>query len=105
MILNVVADGQTYPVEVPDSMLAEARPIFEKMDMDMDQGWQLGRDWLENPNPEQRCPIAADKLLTALETENRNMQIMMAAYILSKAPHVETVVIDTNGELNETHFM
>jgi len=105
MILNVIADGQTFPVEVPDEMLVTARSLFEKMDADMDKGWQLGRDWIESPNPEERCQIAADRLLTALESENANMQTMMAAYILSKAPHIETVVVDTNGELNETHFM
>lgn len=105
MILNVMADGQTYPIEVPDNMLSEAKPVFDKMDADMNNGWQMGRDWLDNPDPEQRCQIAADKLLTALENENRSMAMMMAAYILSKAPHVQTVVIDTNGELSETHFM
>lgn len=105
MILNVMADGQTYPIEVPDNMLSEARPVFEKMDADMNNGWQMGRDWLDNPGPEQRCQIAADKLLTALENDNQSMAMMMAAYILSKAPHVQTVVIDTNGELSETHFM
>lgn len=105
MILTVMADGQSIPLEVPDNMLNEARPMFDKMDADMDNGWQMGRDWLDNPGPEQRCQIAADKLLTALENDNPNMAQMMAAYILSKAPHVETVVIDTNGELTETHFM
>ena len=36
MILNVVADGQSFPVEVPDSMLAEGQDMFNKMDADMD---------------------------------------------------------------------
>jgi hypothetical protein len=105
MILNVMADGQNYPLDVPDNMLSEAKPVFDKMDADMDNGWQMGREWLDKPDSEQRCQIAADKLLTALENQNQNMATMMAAYILSKAPHVQTVVIDTNGELTETHFM
>lgn len=105
MILNVVADGQTFPIEVPESMLAEAQALFAKMDADMDNGWQMGRFWVDKLNPEQRCQVAADKLLTALETENKPLQMMMAAYILSKAPHIETVVVDTQGEISETHFM
>ena len=36
------------------------------MDQDMDAGWQMSRDWVDNPSREQRCQIVADKLLTAL---------------------------------------
>ena len=105
MILNVVADGQSMPLDVPDSMLAEAQAFFNKMDADMDKGWQVGREWVDSPNVEQRCQVAADRLLTAMENNNRNMAIMMAAYILSKGPHIESVYIDTTGEITETHFM
>lgn len=105
MILNVAIDGQAIDINVPDSMLSEARNFFAKMDSDLDKGYQMGRFWVENPNPEERCQIAADKLLTAVENENKNMATMMSAYILSKAPHIETVVIDTSGEIQETHFI
>ena len=105
MILNVVADGQTFAVEAPDSMLSEASEFFAKMDADFDNGMQMGRFWADNPSVEQRCQYVADKLLTAIETENKNMQMMMAAYILSKSPTTETVVVDTQGEMSETHFM
>lgn len=105
MILNVVADGQSFPVEVPDSMLSEGQELFNKMDADMNKGWKWGREWVDNPNVEQRCQIVADRLLTALENDNKNMQMMMAAYILSKNPMCETVVVDVQGEVSETHFM
>ena len=105
MILNVVADGQTFPVNVPDNLLSDARDFFAKVDADLDKGWQMGREWVDNPTPEQRCQIAADKLLTAMETDNKNMVYLMSAYILSKAPHIETVVVDIQGEMSETHFM
>ena len=105
MILNVAIDGQSIDVNVPDTMLSEAREFFAKMDTDLDKGYQMGRFWVDNPDPEQRCQIAADRLLTAIESENKNMATMMSAYILSKAPHIESVIIDTNGEMHETHFM
>ena len=105
MILNVSIDGQSIDVNVPDTMLSEAREFFAKVDSDLDKGYQMGRFWVENPNPEQRCQIAADRLLTAIESENKNMATMMSAYILSKAPHIESVVIDTGGEMQETHFI
>ena len=105
MLLNVAVDGQNIDINVPDAMLSEARDFFEKMDADLDKGYQMGRFWVENPNGEERCQIAADKLVTAIENENRNMATMMSAYILSKAPHIESVVVDTGDEIQEIHFV
>lgn len=105
MILNIAVDGQNVDINVPDSMLAEARDFFAKVDSDLDKGYQMGRYWVDNPNGEQRCQIAANKLVTALENENRNMATMMSAYILSKAPHIESVVVDSSDEIQEIHFI
>ena len=105
MLLNIAVDGQNVDINVPDSMLSEARDFFAKVDSDLDKGYQMGRYWVENPNGEQRCQIAAEKLVTALETENKNMATMMSAYILSKAPHIESVVVDSGDEIQEIHFV
>ena len=105
MLLNVAVDGQNVDINVPDSMLSEARDFFAKVDADLDKGYQMGRFWVEMPNGEQRCQIAAEKLVTAIENENRNMATMMSAYILSKAPHIESVVVDSSDEIQEIHFI
>lgn len=105
MILNVAVDGQNVDINVPDTMLSEARDFFAKMDADLDKGYQMGRYWVETPNPEERCQIAAERLVTAIENENRNMATMMSAYILSKAPHIESVVVDSSDEIQEIHFL
>lgn len=105
MILNIAVDGQNVDINVPDSMLSEARDFFAKVDADLDKGYQMGRFWVEFPNGEQRCQIAADKLVTAIENENKNMATMMSAYILSKAPHIESVVVDSSDEIQEIHFI
>lgn len=105
MILNIAVDGQSVDIKVPDSMLSEARDFFAKVDADLDKGYQMGRYWVENPNPEERCQIAANKLVTAIENENKNMATMMSAYILSKAPHIESVVVDSGDEIQEIHFI
>lgn len=105
MLLNVAIDGQNVDINVPDSMLSEARDFFAKVDTDLDKGYQMGRYWVDNPNGEQRCQIAADKLVTAIENENKNMATMMSAYILSKAPHIESVIIDSSDEIQEIHFV
>ncbi|HFQ14243.1 MAG TPA: hypothetical protein ENK40_05550 [Gammaproteobacteria bacterium] len=105
MILNVFIDGQPLRLTIPDSMLAEARGFFEKMDADMDRGWQMSFTWVENPDPVQRCQIAADKLYGAYEMENQNLMTMMGAYILYKLPGVNEIHVSTNGNMNETEIV
>jgi hypothetical protein len=51
-----------------------------------------------------RCQIAANKLLTALETQNENLAFLMAGYILTRLPGTKTVRVDTSGEIANTEF-
>ena len=105
MKLNIIVEGRSNAFEVPDTLLVEAKEFFEKLDTDMDKGWQMSRDWVEMPNAEQRCQIAADKVLTAIETDNEKMLMLMAAYILRTMPGVKTVNIDITGDMNETELI
>ena len=104
MLLNVIVDEQSVDLNIPDVLLQEAAEFFERMDKDMDAGWQMSRDWVDNPGREQRCQIVADKLLTALENENRKLALMMAGYILSRMPGLKSVDVDTSGEISNTRF-
>ena len=54
MILKVVVDDQVYPVTVPEEIVSEGSEFFDKIDRDMDNGWQMSREWVDNPNLEQR---------------------------------------------------
>ena len=105
MKLNIIVDGRTNAFEVPDSLLLEAKDFFDKLDADMDKGWQMSRDWVEMPDKEQRCQIAADRILTAIDTNNEKMLMLMAAYILRTMPGVKTVNIDMTGDMNETDLI
>lgn len=104
MILKAIIDDQEYSLEIPAALVAEAEPYFTKLDADMDQGWQMSRDWVDRPNTLQRAQIVADKLLTALETESQKTGMLMAGYILSRLPGVQTVEIDVHGEIQNTTF-
>jgi len=104
MILNIRIEDQEYPVEVPDQIVAEADDFFQGLDKDMDKGWQMSRQWVDEPDKEQRCQIVADKILGAFEAENKKSLIMLSAYILSKMPQIKVVDISTNGEMQETLF-
>ena len=105
MKLNIIVDGRTSVFDVPDEILLEAKDFFEKLDADMDKGWQMSRDWVESPNAEQRCQIAADRILTAIDTENQKLLLLMAAYILRTMPGAKTIHIDNTGDMNETDII
>jgi hypothetical protein len=102
--LTVTVDQRTLTVSVPDNLLAEAESFFAKMDRDMDRGWQMGPEFVENPNREQRAQIAANKLLVSLSSADETMVTLMAGYILARLPGVSAVDIDTGGEMLNTQF-
>ena len=96
MILNVTIDEKSYPIEVPEEAIAEGESFFQKMDSDMDQGWQISRDWVDNPDSQQRCQIAANKLLSAISSENEALVTLMVGYILSRMPGITSIIKSTN---------
>jgi hypothetical protein len=104
MLLKVIVDEQQLTLNVPDVIVEGGQDFFAQMDRDMDGGWQMGREWVDRLSVEQRCQVVANKLLTALETENDKLGRMMAAYILARLPHVESIEIDTTGEIQNTAF-
>lgn len=101
MILNVVIDDQLLELNVPDAFLHQAQDFFARMDSDMDRGWQVNREWVEQPDRMLRAQIAANKLLTALENEDDNLGRLMAGYILSRVPEVLTVELNPAGETRD----
>ena len=105
MLLNVSIDERTYHIEPPPGMVAEAEEFFAKMDADMDQGWQMSRQWVECPDRFQRCQIVADKLMQAHEEGNDIMVKLMAAYMLSRLPGIVGVRVNTDGEMTETELV
>ena len=65
----------------------------------------MSRNWVERPTDTQRCQIAADKMLTAMENDNQKMAILMAAYILRSMPGIEAIDIDTAGDISATELI
>lgn len=105
MKLNIIIEGRSTAFEVPDDLLVEATDYFGRLNQDMDKGWQMSRDWVDCPNAEQRCQIVADKILTAIDTNNEKLLMLMAAYILHTMPGVTGVYIDNTGDMNETEII
>lgn len=105
MILKVIVDEQVYPVKVPDAIVAEGEEFFSKIDSDMDKGWQMSRDWVDKPTLEQRCQIVGDKMLTAMDHDNRKLMVLLCGYILARVPGVTGIRIDANGEMQGTELL
>jgi hypothetical protein len=105
VILKAIIDDREYSLNVPDTVIEQGEEFFAKLDADMDEGWQMSREWVQSPNRVERCQIVADKLLTALEKENERLGMLMAGYILTRMPGIDTVEIDIDGEIQNTQFM
>ncbi len=105
MILKVTIDEKTFPLQLDDEMVRDAQEAFRKMDEDMDRGWQMSRTWVEHPDDLQRCQIAADRMLTAIQQEKTATVGLMAAYIVNRVPGVQAVDIDTSGDMTRTEVV
>ena len=101
MILKVFLEDQTYPIVVPDSVVTEAEDFFSFLDSDMDKGWQMSQFWVEDPDKNQRCQIAADKILTALNNDDQKAGVMFSAYILNRMPGTTELHLSLSGDMNE----
>ncbi len=99
MFLKVIYDEQIFNISIPEFILEEGEEYFKKLDAELDRGYQMSRTWVEKPNTEQRCQIAADKLLTALHHDRKQLGEMMAGYILSRMPGTTQVKLDTSGDM------
>ncbi|MEN8177950.1 MAG: hypothetical protein ABFS39_04955 [Pseudomonadota bacterium] len=104
MQLNLIIDDWSMNLEITDEYMQTMGDSFDKLDRDMDKGRRLGQQFIKGLNQTQRCQIAADKLLSALESNNQAMALLMGGYIVSRMEGVKQVVIDNDGEPQETRF-
>lgn len=102
---KVVIGEQVYAVEVPEELLRDTAEFHAKLDRDMDRGWQMSRQFVDRPDPLQRCQIVADKLLTSIIHDNRATAMLMAGYIAQRMPGAIGVDIDTSGEMQNTELL
>ncbi len=104
MVLTVTVDTKTFQIDVPQYIIDDGEDFFRKMDQDMGKGWQMSREYVDAPDAVQRCQIVADRILTAMHNNNKDLMLMMAGYIVSRLPKVTHVTIDDSGNMQETQF-
>ena len=105
MNITVEFDDKSYLLDVPEALAVEAGDFFEKMDKDMNCGWQMSRWWVPDPDQTQRCQIVADKLLAAIQASNTEAAMLMCAYILDRKPSTKRIRINTDGEMQGNEFL
>lgn len=105
MQFRVVIGEQVYAIEVPETLLREAAGFHDKLDSDMDRGWQMSREFVERPDRLQRCQIVADRLLTSITQGNQATAMLMAGYIALRMPGAVGVDIDAAGEMQNTELL
>jgi len=105
MNITVEFDDKSYVLDVPETLALEAADFFEKMDLDMNCGWQMSRWWVPDPDQNQRCQIVADKLLTAIQKNDEEFALLMCAYILNSKPDTWRIRINTDGEIQGNEFL
>ena len=101
MILNINIDQEYFELDVPDALMAELDQVIKDMDKDFEKGVQMGRFWVDEPNDEQRCQVAANNLVNAMHAENKRMLYLMSAYILSKFSDIKEVVVNSDYEMQD----
>lgn len=105
MHFKVIVGEQVYAVEVPEELLRGAAEFHDKLDRDMDRGWQMSREFVAHPDRLQRCQIVADKLLTSVSQGNEATAMLMASYIALRMPGAIGVDIDAEGEMQNTELI
>ncbi len=104
MKLNFTIDHESFTLDVPEGIMQEAQAFISETDLEFDRGIQLGRHWIDEPDAEQRCQIAANKIVNGMHQENIRMVYLMSAYILTRLPNVSMVTVNSDYEIDEIDF-
>jgi len=74
------------------------RQYLDNMDAQMEQGIQLGDDFIEKPNPLQRSQFVANSLVNLILKENYSMAVAMCTYLAKRIPDLQQ--IQCKGEID-----
>jgi len=76
------------------------RQYLDNMDAQMDQGIQLGDNFIEEPNALQRSQFVANSLVNMLFKEQYSTAIAMCTYLAKRMPELQQ--IQCKGDIAET---
>jgi hypothetical protein len=109
MTANKIDDGILYVIINDEPILefdrkkpvpGHQRQYLDNMDAQMDQGIQLGEDFIENPNELMRSQFVANSLVNMLFKEQYSTAIAMCTYLAKRMPDLQQ--IQCKGDLTES---
>ncbi|MDH5425492.1 MAG: hypothetical protein OEY29_10880 [Gammaproteobacteria bacterium] len=74
------------------------REYLDKMDSDMDGGFKLGDEQIDNPDNKARAKFVAMTLIHSIEANNEQMIVATCAYLASREPGLTEVRATAEGE-------
>lgn len=74
------------------------RQYLDNMDAQMDQGIQLGPDFIDNPHALQRSQFVANSLVNHLLKEEYSTAIAMCTYLAKRMPDLQQIKCKGDAE-------
>jgi hypothetical protein len=74
------------------------RQYLDNMDSQMDQGIQLGQDFIKHPDALQRSQFVANSLVNLLLKDKYSMAIAMCTYLAKRMPDLQQIKCKDNSE-------
>ncbi len=80
------------------------RQYLDKMDARMDQGIQLGADFIKAPNALQRSQFVANSLINALQNDDDGIASAMCTYLAKRMPDLQQIkCASQNNRVSQNH--
>ena len=100
-ILYVIVNGEPIlEFDRKKPVPGHQRQYLDNMDAQMDQGIQLGDDFIENPNELIRSQFVANSLVNMLFKEQYSTAIAMCTYLAKRMPELQQ--IQCKGDITES---
>lgn len=74
------------------------REYLDKMDLDMDRGFDLGGEHIDNPDKNERAKFVAMNLIRAIEANNEPMMAATCSYLANRYDDLAEVRANAQGE-------
>jgi len=102
MLFVVLNDEALLEFDRSKSVPGHQRQYLDNMDSQMDQGIQLGSDFIEDPNALQRSQFVANSLVNMLLKDQYSSAIAMCTYLAKRMPELQQIQCksDTEGEIS-----
>lgn len=104
-IILLVNDQVAFDFDKELSLEESQLEFLDKMDSDMDKGVKINGQLFSEPDNTQRATFMTMNLIRALQQENQMVATASCAYIASRLPDVEKVLVSDDGAGVKVEFI